>query len=274
MQLPKIALAIFREHQQIKVLCKARAVDVVVSDNRFGCWNSKATSIFISHQLFIQAPFFQGMIQRINFWFMRKYQHVWIPDVQETPNFSGLLSHSHKLPVQASFIGILSRFQTEKEDIAGELKYKICVLLSGPEPQRTLLEDMICKQISELKISALLIRGLPDSQSKMANTEFITFENHLPTEQMQSAIQESEIVLCRSGYSSVMDLATLGKKAIFIPTPSQSEQEYLAAYFMQQKLCYSMTQDKFNLSCALQQSTNYSGFKAKQNKLDLSSQGF
>jgi predicted glycosyltransferase len=273
-QLPKIALAVFREHQQIKALCKAQAVDVILSDNRFGCWNSDTTSIFITHQVFIPAPFFQGIIQQINFWFLRKYQQVWIPDEAETPNFSGLLSHSQKLPVPASYIGILSRFQTNREEKVREQKYKICVVLSGPEPQRTLLETMICKQISELKIPALLIRGLPDSRDMMPNTEYITFENHLATAQMQSAIQASEIVLCRSGYSSIMDLAALGKKAIFIPTPSQSEQEYLADYLKHQKICYTMTQDAFNLAAALQQSTNYTGFQTQQNRLDLSQQGF
>lgn len=261
-QIPKLLLGIIREHMRLKQLCAQHRIDGVISDNRFGCWHASLPSIFISHQIFIRVPVFEGLIRRLNFWCMQQYQKVWIPDVAGSPNFSGQLSHGSNIPAHAEFIGLLSRFQPKNDTTASSNNDAICVLLSGPEPQRTLLENKLIEQLLTLNLQATVVRGLPAEKQKKENTANLHFENHLPTKALQQLIESSGIVVCRSGYSSIMDLAILGKKAIFIPTPGQSEQVYLADYFMTQKICFSQAQDKFDLAFALQQSKHYKGFNA------------
>ncbi len=270
-QAPKLFFGIVREHQQLKAICAAQKIDVVLSDNRFGCWNSDLTSIFISHQVFIRSPFFQNVIRSLNFWVMKRYTHVWIPDDAGEPNLSGELSHEKKIPLNASYIGVLSRFANSKNVVASNSDYRICVLLSGPEPQRTVLENLLVTQLVELKTKAIVVRGLPTHMQQKSDTENLTFKNHLSTKELQRVLNASEIIVCRSGYSSVMDFAILGKKAIFIPTPGQTEQEYLARYFSEQKICFTESQNNFDLKTALLVSVNYSGFDGRENKLDLSS---
>ena len=162
---------------------------------------------------------------------MKQYQQVWIPDVERAPGYSGSLSHGNNLPAHARYIGLLSRFSLDKREKQPEFHYKICVLLSGPEPQRTLLEGMLLKQLEQLEVRSLVVRGLPHSKQKLHLTSLIQIENHLTAKELQARLLASELVICRSGYSSIMDLAALGKKALFIPTPGQTEQEYLAQLF-------------------------------------------
>lgn len=273
-QVPKICVGIYREHQALKRICKAEKIDVVISDNRFGCWNSACSSIFITHQIFILAPVFQSLIRRLNFWCMKQYQQVWIPDVKRSPGFSGILSHGKNIPAHASYIGLLSRFTADEKNSSTENSYKICVLLSGPEPQRTLLETLVLAQLKALQLKSLVVRGLPNSNQKLPSTSLIQIENHLSSALLQKHIAASELVVCRSGYSSIMDLAALGKKAVFIPTPAQTEQEYLAALFLSEKICFSANQNSIDLGHAIAQSQYYKGFEVVNSKLDLSEFGF
>ena len=57
-----------------------------------------------------------------------------------------------------------------------------------------------------------------------------------------------------------MDLSKLGKKAIFIATPGQTEQAHLAAQLMSKGIAYCMEQSAFNLKNALKESDKFSGF--------------
>jgi uncharacterized protein (TIGR00661 family) len=272
-QVPKIFLGIFREHVQLKKNCLTHNISLVISDNRFGCWNSSIKSIFISHQLFIRAPFFQKSIRFLNFWVMQKYDHIWIPDLENENNYSGALSHGKNIPAHARYVGLLSRFSLSKNLTEIKKNYSICVMLSGPEPQRNLLEEILIEQIEALKISAKIVRGLPTEVTQKVNTTNIEYANHLPTEELQELLECSEIVVCRAGYSSIMDLAALGKKAILIPTPDQTEQEYLAAYLMEKNICFSMTQNDFDLKTALAKSVDFKGFGAIQAELNFTSLG-
>ncbi len=268
-QLPRIIFESIREHRQLRKICSEHKIDVVISDNRFACWNPAITSIFISHQLFIRAPFFEGIIRAVNFWCMKHYQRIWIPDVAGEKNFSGHLAHGKNLPSHAEYIGILSRFKSKNNLPVSNFTYDVCILLSGPEPQRTLLEDILVAQIRDLNLRAMVVRGIPGEPKKLENTAPVFFENHLATKDLQEVIESSKIVVCRSGYSSIMDLARMGKKAIFIPTPGQTEQEYLADYFMHQKVCFMQHQTKINLADAIAESVSYSGFEVNSTELIL-----
>lgn len=269
---PKIFWGIYKEHLSVKKIVRTKKIDVIISDNRFGCWNKKIKSIFITHQLMIKSLFAEKLIRRLNLYFIKKYDECWLPDFSETENLSGELSHKYTLPKNTFFVGPLSRFNSI---IAKEVRPKqsfneIMVIISGPEPQRTIFEKLIQEQTKQTNLKALIVCGKTELEHKKETAGNIEIVTHLKADEMQSAILNAEIIITRSGYSTVMDLATLGKKAIFIPTPGQTEQEYLAEYLMSKKIAYCVSQKQFNLSKALLESINYKGFEVikKVNELE------
>ena len=264
LQIPKIVFGIISEHLQLKKICKRLQIDVVISDNRYGCWNPRCHSIFITHQIFIPAPIFKNTIRQINFWFMSRYRQVWIPDWQGDHNLSADLSHGKTIPQNAKYIGPLSRFYNTEKLVKHKIQYKVCAILSGPEPQRSVLEDILIEQICKLQLPAIIIRGLPENSNIRKNFECIEFVNHLPKDALLKVMLSAENIICRSGYSSIMDLQLLEQKAILIPTPGQKEQEYLAANLSARKICFSSNQHSFELAEALKKNLLYNGFKAMQ----------
>jgi uncharacterized protein (TIGR00661 family) len=245
---PKIALRIFQEHQTLKQLIKKHNIDSVISDNRYGLWNSTVKSVFITHQLFIKSPFGEKILHRIVAFFANKYDECWVPDLATEPNLSGDLSHQLPVSTNTFFIGPISRFEYTQPEAK---KYDILAIVSGPEPQRSIFESILIKQLKESNKTCLLIRGLPTITTKKQdkNVEIIP---HLPAKDLQKAIQQADIIIARSGYSTIMDLAALGKKAILIPTPGQTEQEYLAQKLMKDGFAYCCTQENFDLNEALE----------------------
>ncbi|HSN61704.1 MAG TPA: glycosyltransferase, partial [Ferruginibacter sp.] len=164
---------------------------------------------------------------------------------------AGKLSHTNQLPIiPVKYIGVLSRFKKEQCSVTN----KLLIVLSGPEPQRSIFESMILLQIKDYGEQVILVRGLPAQTATLSLGENIQVFNHLPSNELNKKIQESAMVLARAGYSTIMDLATLQQKAILVPTPGQAEQEYLATYLKQQQLFYTCFQDKFDLKIALKES--------------------
>jgi len=252
--IPKILMSILHEHFKVKQLVKIYDIDVIISDNRFGLWNKAVYSIFVTHQIAIQMPkgckFFEHLLYHLNCWFIKHYDQCWIPDSAGATNLSGNLSHQFPAPANAKFIGILSRFEMP-EVCTNIFEYDIVVLLSGPEPQRSLLEKILVEQIAETEFKTLIIRGLPKQSFVKPDVRNISFVNHLRSQALSDAILKGNIVICRSGYSTIMDLVTLRKRAILIPTPGQTEQEYLARHLKNGRLYYSVSQSEFNLQVAL-----------------------
>ncbi|MEE2953756.1 MAG: glycosyltransferase family protein [Bacteroidota bacterium] len=259
-QIPKILYYIKKEHTQIKKIIKEYKIDGIISDSRFGLWSEKIPSVFITHQLEIQSKILQSKIQKINYKYINKFDVCWILD-HENNGLAGRLSHPEYLPKNIIYIGPLSRFKNQKEQI----KYELLALISGPEPQRSILEDILKKQIIEYNQPALIVLGKPDIsiEEKIKNVEI---KSHLNATELNKAILQSNIIICRSGYSSVMDLAKLNKKVIFIPTKGQTEQEYLANYFQEQGICNYTKQAEFNLTESLEKNKTYSGFNNYLNK--------
>ncbi len=247
--LPKIAYNALSEHIRLRKIIKLHQIDIVISDNRFGLWHKEAYCVFITHQIHIRPPkklnFTRGMIRRLNFFFLRRYNEVWIPDLPTDDNLSGSLSHALPLPAHAHYIGLLSRF--ENYSVATpNTNYGILVILSGPEPQRSILEQKIIEQIQQSNYKSLLVGGQPDRAISYQQAN-IHYEAHLPSRQLADLIVGTPIVISRSGYSSVMDYVTLGQSAILIPTPGQTEQEYLAARLSAKKYFVVSVQEEFDL---------------------------
>ena len=271
LQIPRLLFSIFSEHQWLKKMVKDHSIDAIISDNRFGLYHKHIPSIYITHQLLIKTGnrFSEGLLMKLHFWFIKKYFECWIPDFEGNSNIAGQLSHPSPLPANAKYIGGLSRFETKPY---AELKYDLLILLSGPEPQRTIFEKELLFQLKEYNGTALLVQGLPKANkiSKTNENNTIHVRNHIATQELNLVIEQSKIIISRSGYTTVMDMLKLQKKAILIPTPGQTEQEYLAQYLMLQKLFYSVEQHEFLLSDALEKADQFpylhSSFNMEQYK--------
>jgi len=259
----KITKGIKAENKLLGELIKKHKIDIVISDNRYGCWSEKVKSIFITHQLMIKSPLAENFIHKQLSKYINKYEECWIPDFENENNLSGDLSHKYTLSENTFFIGPLSRFRGNTNDLKAESineQNELVAIISGPEPQRSIFENIIREQIIKSNQKALIVLGLPNKELKIEHIRNVKFVSHLDSTQMKSAVENATIIIARSGYSTIMDIAALNKKAIFIPTPGQTEQEYLAKLLMQKKIAFYQTQSKFKLTEALKESNNYSGF--------------
>jgi predicted glycosyltransferase len=133
----------------------------------------------------------------------------------------------------------------------------LLVILSGPEPQRTILENKIIKDIAHYPGNATVLRGLPGNATLVPSTNQIKFYNHLSAEELYKEMKKTGYVIARSGYSTIMDIAGVHKKSILIPTPGQTEQEYLAKYLQKKKFAFCINQDSFSLPVALQSAKSF-----------------
>ena len=255
-QIPKILFGIFREHRQLEKIIREYHIDAVISDNRFGLWSRKVHTVFITHQVMLKCPkplkFSEPLLYKLNSFFIKKFDECWIPDVEEGNNLSGDLSHKFSLPKNAKYVGWLSRFSNAK--LNGQTKkYNLAVIISGPEPQRTAFEKAILNELKKSpELKTILVRGIIENGSKQFTNENITIADACSTLELSEIISESEIVVSRSGYSTIMDLIALKKKAILIPTKGQTEQEYLAKHLSGRNLFYCVDEKRFQLKEAIE----------------------
>ena len=261
-QIPDILAGIVKEHLWLKKIMLAHHVDVVISDNCYGLYHKKILSVFVSHQISPLLPsglkWMEPVVYSFLGRFIRSFDRCWIPDVADpSMNLTGKLSHRYPVFRNTVFMGILSRFSewpctTEKKT---PKIYDILVILSGPEPQRTLLEEILVQQIGGTGYKAAIICGLrqPVMQDYTQFSRSIDFYYHLPVETFRDMLLNAGVIICRSGYSTIMDLVELGRPAILISTPGQPEQEYLACHLSRKGLFHNVEQQNFNLKRALQQ---------------------
>ena len=242
-QSPKFFSIIKKEEKVANDLVEKFNYDIIISDNRFGLKSKKTTNIFICHQTDIMGPkLLKPILRKINRNYINQFDFCWIPDTNQKINLSGNLSSFTNN--KCFKIGPLSRFSKHKRKSVPN-KYKFTAVLSGPEPQRSILESKIVNLFHQLPSECAIIRGKPLSKNhKKHNIDFFA---HLNTDKFLDTINNSEIILCRSGYSNIMDFSALGKKVIFIPTPGQTEQEYLANYHSEISKVTSIRQSDISL---------------------------
>jgi uncharacterized protein (TIGR00661 family) len=260
LQGPKLLWSIYSEKKWLAGFVRENNIDLVISDNRLGLFHKTITCIYITHQLKIKTGnrFIDWLLQKIHYFFINRYSACWVPDNESGNDLAGELSHPGTLPaIPIKYIGPLSRFE---KNIA-EKKYDLLVLLSGPEPQRSILENQMLIELKEFKGTTLFVRGLPgNSRNENAHLEkehTITVADHLSSDELNAAILQAGLVISRSGYTTIMDLVKLQQKAMLIPTPSQTEQEYLAAYLMQKEMFLSVPQYNFSLDKALREAAAF-----------------
>jgi len=273
--LPKMLLESRKAHDLLEKIIDEMGIDAVISDNRYELWSAKVPTVFMTHQLRILTRGIlaasQSTIQKFLYSFIVKHDEVWIPDFQEEPTLSGELSHVKKLPIKEVFyIGPLSRFQQLKPISPTQVLETpdVLCIMSGPEPQRSILENLLMKQARESPYKTLILSGKPGENSvvKQANVEI---RSHGTDEEMATLIKSAKLVISRSGYTTLMDLATLGKNAVFIPTPQQPEQLYLAERLKKQGFYYAVEQKDFQLESAMKMAESYKGLKIENDYVVL-----
>jgi predicted glycosyltransferase len=255
LSIPKIIYHIVREHVSLQKIISENNIDVVISDSRFGLWSKKTKTIFITHQLKIKSPVFQSLLYQINLFFIKKFDQCWVPDLPGVENLSGELSHGFYLPKHVKFIGVLSRFG-KKLDLKSFInEFDVFIIISGPEPQRTNFQELILSQLEKSSLKAVVVLGKPSLKAQIICGNSVVYP-HLETALFEKYILKSKLVISRSGYSTLMDMAILGKKCIFVPTPGQTEQEYLASFLQEKGLALNIEQAHFSLEYAVEQANN------------------
>jgi UDP-N-acetylglucosamine transferase subunit ALG13 len=240
---------IIRERSYTRNLIKKHKIDTIISDNRPGIWSRKLKTIYITHQLNVFTGKSQNLSGKILSFMHRriikKYTHCWIPDYENELSIAGRMSqNNHNLKL--NYIGILSRFAETSKAITSNQEYKILCIASGPEPQRSILEKNFKELLIKSGHKSLIIRGLPNEPDADLETPLIKTINHCADNEFYRFITEADIIFCRSGYTTVMDLLALGRKAILVPTPGQPEQEYLAEYLAKNAGFISLDQSKLS----------------------------
>ena len=241
MQLPLAIYWLIREKSITARLVKKYKPVHIISDNRYGVRHPNVNSIIITHQLMLKMPKGMQWLEK-TFHFLVKqlilrFSACWIPDNPMPNSLAGDLVHKYKLPKNALLIGPISRFmdkpkaELKSNNLNDKAETKLLVLLSGPEPQRSILQNIISEKIIAEEIQSILVAGKPTKSSDL-NTEnkHLVHHNHLETRLFTQLINTTPYIISRSGYTSIMDFWFTGRKAILVPTPGQTEQEYLAAY--------------------------------------------
>jgi hypothetical protein len=248
--------AIREEHKAIQEIVMNGAYDIVISDNRFGCYTKHTYNIFITHQVNIMTPggVLDPAVNVFNHHYIRKYDTCWIPDFPAAPGLSGRLGHDHNLS-EYRYIGAVSRFRRKILPV----KYQLTAVLSGPEPQRTLLEQKLREQLPRFPFSTALVSGVISPDQSVRNDHLMDHFPYLASEELNTLLLESEIIICRGGYTTLMDLVALGKKAICVPTPGQTEQEYLTQIHDVSRHFLRQDQDDLDLSEAMERIADYTG---------------
>lgn len=256
-QVPAILKTVSKEHKWLERVIAAHKIDRVISDNRYGLYHRDVPSAIMTHQLNAMSGWgnmADALVRKLHYWQLEKFDQCWVVDTPEAPGLAGKLSHPKSMPRNVEYMGLLS--QVEETQV--EKKGYLLVLLSGPEPQRTLLSQKIWEQLQHYRGQVIFTEGKADVPTPLSVPAHIEHHAILTKEELRKTIQGADMVICRSGYSTVMDLVKLNKKAIFIPTPGQTEQEYLAKDLQQQGAFPFVYQDDFNLVEALRKAETFS----------------
>ncbi|WP_372916774.1 glycosyltransferase [Salegentibacter sp.] len=255
---PRIIKVIKAEKKETKRLVEKYNLNGIISDNRLGVRYRHLKCVFITHQLNVLSGNTTWLSSKLHQKYIRKFDECWVPDLPGSKNLSGFLGHMKKTPEEVKYMGPLSRFS--KKDIPKN--FKIMILLSGPEPQRSILEKILLQEFKETSEKTLFVRGVLEESEFITqmNNPNLEIRNYLFGEELEKDLNSSEIIVCRSGYTSIMDLSKLEKKAFLIPTPGQFEQEYLAERLDKLGVAPFCTQSKFKIS-ELERLKSFSGFR-------------
>lgn len=263
-QIPRILYNIIREFLWLRKTNRSHQFDLIISDNRLGFFHLKTPSIFITHQLNLQTPFgwTTRLLQWMQYtWFALFYSMVWVPDLEGDNNLSGILGNPKRKPsVPIWYMNVLSRLQDFAVSPADENKQKQSFLgiVSGPEPQRTIFQDILWMEGNQINQPFQIVAGTANQPKNQAVSGCGNLVPHLNGPALAKAIQNATYIISRGGYTSLMELIPFGKKLILVPTPGQTEQEYLAKRWQEQGWAITFDQTAFKLATALKAAADFS----------------
>jgi uncharacterized protein (TIGR00661 family) len=260
---PQMLLAMKNEQKKLRILHKKYHFNLIISDNRFSLALSGVRSLLISHQLRYKLPWpiqkMEWLPEYFNYSHFRKYDRIIVPDIEEHKTLTGELSHNMRyLPEnKLYYLGIMTALEQNIKEDDGRIDY--FVIISGPEPQRTKFEKIILNQVGKLKGRVVIALGKPEKDYKirMGNSVIYTYLNRY---KISDYLRRAKFIISRPGYTTVMEMIESGNRGLFIPTPGQIEQVYLAKYFIENNWCYSVPQNDFDLIAAIKIAQTYPGF--------------
>ncbi len=249
-KIPSLFYHIILEHHKIKKIIKEHDIDILISDNRFGLWSTKITSVYVTHMPLIPLPkavqFMESIGVILHRQIIKRYSFCFIPDLPGDLNLSGRLSHGMKLPDNVRYIGILSRIagsEQSPDEIHINFQHNT-VILSGPEPQREILKQKLISVLKDQDPPTVIFEGKPGTSEATGRKGNIIFYSHLPSSRMKEILSGSKYIIARSGYSTIMELLSVNCTALIVPTPGQTEQEYLAEYLSEKGWFHTIAQNK------------------------------
>jgi len=250
--LAKVFITAFREHLWVQKIVTSHSIDIIISDNRFGLFTSKARTVYISHQLMVKMPRHFTALEKVfwrgHSWAIGKFNTLWIPDLNPPDDITGSLSHKYPLPAHARHVGILSRFSLGRTAPSSLGSASCLVIVSGPEPQRQQFETEVVGQLTRLPGKSIVLRGKPGKTPNVEEVaDHVFLVSHVESKEFAWLIQQAEIIVARGGYTTIMDLWALEKKALLVPTPGQTEQLYLCERLAAQKRFIVQRQKDLNL---------------------------
>ncbi|MFZ2471122.1 MAG: hypothetical protein WAW52_04180 [Methanothrix sp.] len=264
--LPALLRAIVREKKRFEGILAENSFDLIISDNRMNVYSQKIPSYFITHQLRYSVPRLlyplEMMTLPFNSLFHRHFEGVIVPDIDPnggSKNLSGKLCRSNlgATKRRVYYAGILTSIK--KMAVTEDLDF--LAIISGPEPQRTKLEEIIMKQVQTLPGEKVVLLGSPQNDSHRKVDEHTTVHSYVSTEEKAVLMNRARFIITRSGYTTMMEMAELDKKhGLFTPTPGQTEQEYLSRYYARAGWFLSKSQYKLKLAEDVAQAMQYRGF--------------
>ena len=249
--IPQLLLWRNKDRLMLKAILQEEHFDQVISDNRPGLYNKQVECNYITHQLQIRLTktwqWAEATASRIHARMYTRFNKVWIPDYEDiNHSLAGELSHPSNLRLSRKmtafqYIGPLSRFHSPITHKPSPINYEVVAVLSGLEPQRTLLEQELIERYCGKEERVLIVQGLvnhPNTRIKRGN---LTIVPSMADAELVPALLNARHIIARSGYSTIMDLEALGLLSVgnnkpspvhieLIPTPGQPEQEYLAVW--------------------------------------------
>ncbi|CAN5388849.1 glycosyltransferase [soil metagenome] len=254
-QLPHILKTIKAENKLVQKIVAENNIEGIISDNRWGVISKGIPSVFMTHQVKVLSGITTAITSCIQQHYIKKFDECWLPDIEGVPNLSGKMGQVHHRNLRLKYIGLLSRFELR---ICHPL-YDLAVVLSGPEPQRSLLEEILLRELALFDGKIIFIRGVIGNKPVRSYLKNILIYNFLTSGELNEVLNQSKLVICRPGYTTLMDLSKLEKKAFLIPTPGQYEQEYLGKKLRMEKIAGMCSQKEFDLQ-KLMETQFYSGF--------------
>lgn len=235
----KIIKGYFLDKYIVNNIVSKYNIDVIISDNRYGCFTRKAYSIIITHQLNIQMPekieYFKPLIDKVNKILLKNFNECWVPDIEKFPNYAGVLSQNVLKLNSVKYIGVLSRLSKYSNIEVKEKIYEYAIIISAPYPQNEIIFNKIYSTFKNYNFEVVVVKGMFQLNKDITKIKNITIYNFVTSDELIKIFQKSRNIITTSGYTTLMDLSVINKTAFIIPTKGQTEQEYLAKYYVENR---------------------------------------